>query len=108
MKVVRNRFIPFKGYQGINLFGVLFVREDEEVSDVLINHEKIHTEQMKEMYYIFFYVWYAIEFLVHLAKTRNTDKAYRSISFEREAYDNERYLSYLNMRKKFCWLDYIV
>ena len=41
---------------------------------------------MKEMYYIFFYIWYAIEFLVHFAKTRNTDKAYRAISFEREAY----------------------
>ena len=108
MKIVRNRLIPLKGYQGINLFGILFVREDEEVNDVLINHERIHTKQMKEMYYVLFYVWYFIEFLVHLVKTRNVDKAYRSISFEREAYDNERYLSYLNMRKRFCWLDYIV
>jgi len=27
MKIIYNNIIPFKGYKGINLFGVLFVRK---------------------------------------------------------------------------------
>lgn len=36
----------------------------------------------------------------------NTKKAYKSIPFEREAYDNERKPTYLSKRKKFTWLQY--
>lgn len=31
-------------------------------------------------------------------------KAYRSISFEQEAYDNDDNYDYLNNRKRFSWL----
>ena len=33
--------------------------------------------------------------------------AYRNISFEREAYSNEKDLSYLDNRKWFAWIRYI-
>lgn len=66
MKIVRNNIIPFKGYKAVNLFGILFVRGDSVIGSVDINHESIHTAQMKEMLYVFFYLWYGIEWLVRL------------------------------------------
>jgi hypothetical protein len=34
-------------------------------------------------------------------------KAYRSISFEQEAYKNQHNLNYLDSRKSFAWMKYI-
>ena len=66
MKIIRNNIIPFSGYKAMNLFGVLFVRGNAKIDDITLNHEKIHTAQIKEMLYVFFYVWYAIEWLIRL------------------------------------------
>ena len=104
MKIVRNNIIPFKGYAAINLFGILFVRKGVKITDRLINHELIHTAQMKEMSYVPFYLWYVLEWLVRLTMKGN---AYRNISFEREAYANEYNQDYLRHRKPYSWTDYI-
>ena len=101
MKTIPNNFIPFGKYAAINLFGVMFVRKGVRITDRLINHESIHTAQMKEMLYLGFYLWYGIEWFVKLIKYRNGYKAYRNISFEREAYDNEGNINYLDGRKRF-------
>ena len=107
MKIVKNRFIPPRGFAYVNLFGVLFTRRDKPISDVTFNHEQIHTEQMKEMLYVFFYLWYLIEWLVRLIILRDSHQAYRAISFEREAYANQEDLTYLGGRKRYRWLTYI-
>lgn len=104
MKIIRNSIIPFKGYAAINLFGVLFVRDNVKITDRLLNHESIHTEQMKEMSYVPFYLWYVVEWLIKLFKY---DDAYRNISFEREAYSNERDPEYLKRREKNAWMKYL-
>ena len=104
MRVVYNDWIPFSGFKAINLFGVLFVRKGKTLSEKDLNHEKIHTAQMKEMLYIGFYLWYLVEWLIRLFGNGN---AYRSISFEREAYDNDDYLEYLNSRPRFAWWWYL-
>src|SRR5690554_1089641 len=103
MKIIRNKYIPFQGYKAMNLFGVLFVRGNARVDDITLNHEKIHTAQMKEMLYVFFYVWYVIEWFIRLP----FGSAYRNISFEREAYTNQDDLSYLKNRKRFDFVKYI-
>ena len=103
MKIIRNKYIPFQGFRAINLFGVLFVRGNARINERTIRHEAIHTSQMKEMLYVFFYVWYVIEWLIRLPK----GNAYRNISFEREAYDNQDDLSYLKNRKRFDFVRYI-
>ena len=104
MKIIRNNYIPFQGYKAINLFGILFVRGNARISERTIRHEAIHTAQMKEMLYIFFYLWYVTEWLIRLFMKGN---AYRNISFEREAYANEEYIDYLENRKRFAWIKYI-
>lgn len=103
MKIIYNNIIPFKGFKAINLFGILFVRKDSnKLSDIDINHEKIHTSQMKEMLYIFFYIWYIIEWIIKLFIYNKN--AYRNISFEKEAYNNQLNFNYLNTRKSFNWI----
>lgn len=104
MKIIKNNIIPFKGFLAINLFGVLFVRKENEhkLTEEIINHECIHTEQMKELLYIFFYLIYLVEWIIRLLFTMNFHKTYRSISFEKEAYAHMKELDYLNKRKHFA------
>ena len=104
MKVVYNNLIPFKGYKAINLFGIVFAQKGAVLTRKDLNHEAIHTAQMKEMLYLFFYVWYVMEWIVRLFMNGN---AYRSISFEQEAYDNDGNLQNLSIRKPYCWTKYL-
>lgn len=107
MKVIYNNVIPCKGYKAINLFGVFFVRKGATISEQDINHEAIHTAQMREILYILFYVWYFVEWIVRIFQYKNVHKAYRNISFEREAYTNDCYLLYLQDRKHYTWMQYL-
>lgn len=108
MKIIYNKYLPTKGFSAINLFGILFARSEfNPLSEKTINHEKIHTRQMKEMLYIFFYLWYGIEWIIRLIQYRNSMSAYYNISFEREAYRNERDPQYLDKRKMFSSMRYL-
>lgn len=104
MKIIYNNILPFKGFKAVNIFGVLFARKGANITQTTINHESIHTEQMKELLYLLFYIWYIIEWLIRLFLKGN---AYRNISFEREAYANENDADYLSRRKHFAFLNYI-
>lgn len=118
MKVIFNNIIPFKGFLAINIFGILYVRKDvyEKVMkrhkddgywDIVLNHEEIHTKQMKELLFIFFYLWYFIEWLIKCVRYFDAHKAYRMISFEQEAYKHEKELKYLENRKHYDWIKYV-
>ena len=104
MKIVRTSILPFHGFSAINLLGILFVHHGVYLSNELINHERIHTAQQRELLYVFFYIIYIIEWLVRLTMRGN---AYRNISFEREAYANQRNLDYLKSRRLFAWRRYM-
>lgn len=101
MIIVRTKHIPFGHFSAINLLGVLFVHPGVYLSSELINHERIHTAQMLELAIVPFYIVYLLEWLVRLTLPGN---AYRNISFEREAYANERDLTYLRHRPHYAWL----
>lgn len=108
MKVIYNYFLPIKGYAAINLFGLIFARKEfNPLSRITENHERIHTAQMKELLFVFFYLWYVIEWLVRLFQYRDRKEAYLNISFEREAYKNQYDLSYLKYREKYQNFKYL-
>lgn len=106
MKIVENNILPFGGYLAVNIFGILFIHKGtrDKISSKVINHEAIHSAQIKEMLYIFFYLWYGIEYFVRLFQHGDE---YLSISLEREAYDNEDNPEYLKSRKHFSWFKYV-
>ena len=101
MKTIVNDYIPFKGFKAINLFGLIFVRRGAQMKPRDYNHEAIHTAQMKELFYISFYMWYFLEWLYHLVRLLNFKRAYKAISFEREAFANQSNYKYLDNREAF-------
>ena len=98
MKIIKNNIIPFKGFDAINLFGFIFTRK--EISEKTINHEYIHTAQMKELLYIFFYIIYGIEWLIRFIISGNSFYAYNNISFEKEAYKHQKEFNYVDWCRK--------
>lgn len=90
MKIIVNKFIPFRGFICINLFGLLFTRYSfDRISPLVINHEGIHTKQYLEFTIAFaiifglavilglspwclliipiaYYVWYVLEWFLRL------------------------------------------
>ena len=73
----------------------------------LINHEKIHLRQQLELLIIPFFILYSFEFLIRLIKYRNWNLAYRNISYEREAYKNEKDLEFLKSRPFWNFINFI-
>lgn len=92
---------------GITLFPFILIQNPKDLDNkTLINHEKIHLRQQVELLIIFFYILYVGEFLLWYLILKNPYKAYRSISFEQEAYDNEENLNYLRKRKLWSFRKY--
>jgi hypothetical protein len=99
--IVTKYLIP-KGYRGLALFPFVFVKYSlDKKNSVFVNHERIHLRQQLELLIIPFFVLYFLEFFLRLIQYRNVDLAYRNISFEREAYANEKDLDYL--KNRFLW-----
>lgn len=104
MRIILNKILPVgKKYGAINLFGVVFAKPDMRLTPEVLNHEKIHTAQMRELGYVLFYIAYVVEWLYQLARLRgDTFGAYREILFEREAYAHGDDLLYLDSRRHFA------
>ena len=124
MKVIYNKFIPFKGFYAITIIKWIFVREEYKYLDGLsvynkmINHESIHEQQILDftpkafpswLRYtigsICFYLLYGLEWLFKLIPCLIKNKsAYRSLCAEQEAFKNEADPNYINKREKLAWL----
>lgn len=85
---------------------ILVENENIRENSIVINHEKIHLRQQIELLLIFFYLIYAIEYLVGRINGKNHFDAYRNISFEKEAYANEENLHYLKEKPLFSFANY--
>ena len=102
MRIKKTKWTPFKT---LNLFGFLIVHKDVELDKQAVRHERIHTEQMKELWYVFFYIYYFLEWVLRGFN-------YRAISFEREASDHDWDWDYLEpgnawSRKPYAWREYL-
>ena len=65
MIVIVNRFLLREGFNGITLWPFIILRSNSLKNDpILLNHERIHLRQQLELLIVFFYVWYAVEFLL--------------------------------------------
>lgn len=107
MKIIRCKRFPPSGYSAMALVWWLFVREKYRITPRLLNHEEIHSRQQKEILVVFFLLWYGLEFVFRLVQYRNWDKAYRNLSFEREAYAKQDETDYLASRRRFTWIHYL-
>lgn len=105
--LVTKYLIP-KGYRGLTVFPFVFVKcRLDKINDVFINHERIHLRQQLEMLIVPFFIWYFLEFCLKWIQYKNFDLGYRNISFEREAYANEKQIDYIKNRSFWKFLKYI-
>src|SRR5690606_24432815 len=108
MWLIISKFWVPKGFAGITVFPFGFVREKHSLyNKTLVNHEKIHIKQQAELLIVFFFIWYGLEFFIRWIQYKSRKKAYRNISFEREAYANENTANYLSTRKLFSFFNYL-
>lgn len=131
MIIKRNKYIPWQGFKAIFLFGILFVKGDANIDEVTMNHESIHSKQYVEtgllslllllplvfngLWWLWlllsvfaFYLIYVVEWLIKSFIYKFVkNEAYRNISFEREAFDNEKSFDYIEGRKYFAWVKYL-
>lgn len=105
--IIYNNLIPFPGYKAMAIWPFVFVRskyEDGGIADKDVRHESIHLKQQGEMLVLPFFACYFVEWIVRLFMK---GRAYRNISFEREAYANEADETYLQHRKHYAWIHYL-
>lgn len=109
MILICQRLLKNTKISGITLFPFILLKKPEDIHNkILINHEKIHFRQQVELLVIFFYGWYVLEYYFLLFKLKDPYQAYKSISFEREAYAMENDLNYLKKRKLWSFWKYIL
>lgn len=88
--VIKLKLLNRTKILGITLWPFIFVRPN--VNDVVINHERIHIEQQKELLVLGFYIlylWWSIKY------------GYRNNPLEEEAYNWERVGNYMKIRKRW-------
>ena len=120
-KIYVNKLIPFPGYNSMLFFTMIFCRTNYEKYfkthpkkiRKMINHENIHKEQIKDFGLLFkwfpflqilvggiiFYLIYFFEWVIRLL-INGPKNAYRNISFEKEAYNNELDYEYIKRKRK--------
>jgi hypothetical protein len=91
----------------ITLYPFMFIKERYRGNEEFIAHEAIHIEQQKELLVIPFYLIYLLEWLFKLLFTFDSNRAYKSISFEQEAYHHEDDITYYKTRKRYSSFKYL-
>ncbi len=106
--ILISKYFFYKNYVGLSLWPFIILKDPSLTEDaVLINHERIHLQQQQELLIIPFYFWYFLEWLLKYIWYFNAYKAYRNISFEREAYQQESDPAYLSVRRRFQFIQYL-
>jgi hypothetical protein len=108
MILILSKYLVPNGFRGITLFPFIFLKyKIDKTNTTLLNHEKIHIRQQLELLILPFFIWYVIEFSINWLYYRDKTKAYRNISFEREAYSYENDLTYLDKRSFWAFSSFL-
>lgn len=130
MIIIKNNFIPVKGFIAMVTLFILWVRKEFNLTEVEENHERIHVYQQMELFIFSILImtiiclfsniswwWmmltplipllvYCICWIIEIILPPK-GMAYKNICFETEAIYNEKNLNYCKSRKLFAWLKYI-
>lgn len=108
MILIVFKYLTPRGFRGFTFFPFVFMSDQKDKHNtVFINHEKIHIRQQLETLVLPFYTWYLLEFLYRWLQYKDRKQAYFNISFEREAYTNEKNLHYTKQRSFWNFIKYL-
>jgi hypothetical protein len=95
-KFIHCKYFPFGSYDAIAFYPFLIYKGDYP-PESLINHERIHLFQQKELLIIGFYFLYLLFWIIY---------GYANNPFEREAQANQNDDKYFERRNKYEWKRY--
>lgn len=124
MEIKRTKLLRLIGKKMITLPWGVYAAPKALVREKDVVHEFIHIAQWKELWYVGFAllyllewairkIYYLVSWLYRFAKGRFKKipyirkHAYKNISFEREAYENDDNLQYLEDRPRYNWIEYL-
>jgi hypothetical protein len=73
----------------------------------LRRHETIHYQQQVELFFVFHWFLYLAFYAIGFTKHFSFSKAYKENPFEKEAYDNQSKVLFLDERPLFNWKNYV-
>ena len=125
------KMILWSGYHTITLGPFIFTtKERSEMTDEIINHEKIHVAQWCEVTFVAIMLWpflmlaldfrypwtlalcFVVYYIIYVAEYAISRlyggetgyQDYHHIEFEKEAYKHQKDMGYLSRRLPFAWL----
>lgn len=118
MKIVENKILPLGSFDAMVLGKFIFTKDASKLNERIIRHETIHYYQQAELAYVIFFVMYFLSFVCQLIRCLFNKKigkaesgsssmwvrAYRTVLFEREAYEHENDPEYLKRRGPWAWI----
>ena len=110
IKKIYTKHFPPKGFKALTFYPVVFVRKDcaTKFNDESERHETTHALQQIELLWILFFLLYVLEWLIKIPFCGFDCKlAYKSISFEQEAYEHMAEIYYNDVRKHYAWIKYV-
>lgn len=118
--IIQCKYLEWFSSLGMAHLGFLVLVKDKEHKhhQEILNHELIHIAQQREtlvvMWYIFYILDWLYKFLFHTQLFKKGGgfissfwKAYKKITFEREAFYYEKDYNYLNIRRHFNWVKFL-
>jgi len=86
-----HRYPKYIGKRGIVLYPYVLISlsEYEAKKQHVLHHERIHVQQARKNTILLFYSTYLYERILNMFRYRNFSKAYRNISYEKEAYEKQ-------------------
>lgn len=110
IKIIPNNFICtiasfFNGGKvaAVTFRNRIYIRPEYVDNPILLNHERIHAAQYKELGVYSFLAIYYTDWFRSFIKTRDSKVSYFNIRFEQEAYFYQEIDNYLDTRKPMAW-----
>jgi hypothetical protein len=99
-------------YTATTIYPFILVRQNYKRSEpshtMLMRHECIHLFQQRELLVIFAIPYYVLELWIRTFLMWSRHKAYYTHSMEVESYQNQDDVEYINLRKPFAWLKFVL
>ena len=110
IEVIYSKHIPLKGFMALTLWPWIFVRNENssKFTPKSKRHEITHALQQVECLFLPFLLLYCLEWLIKVPFCGFDCKlAYKSISFEQEAYEHMEEVYYNDVRRHYAWIKFI-
>lgn len=90
--IYNSKLAKLINVEAIMLYPFIFY-EDKQPSQILKKHEMIHVMQLRKIGFFSFYLSYVLYYLAGLLLYKNSYYSYRNIPYEKEAFENQNFIS---------------